>query len=288
MAPNLPYQTRFQHVFDRLVARLQLWQHKARTLPEVAILHFICLPVLWYQLTFDPPDKTLARKIDRVMLQFLHGEEINASANSTGLRLIKQELVFLATDEGGLGLHHAYDVWSQYIRAHMLRCFQALVTSPTPSWIMPGYCLLDRAFHPWGSPQDLLFASDSSSFMRKLLKSPALTASWSSLLTAWFSTRLSPHGAPTAHLSWEVPHWHNAFLRGLKSLYDHFSRAQQDQALSLAYLKLTSVPFFDSVRTTLDTRLPPFQTENCLFPVQCARSDASVDPAIDVPPRATL
>ena len=62
--------------------------------------------------------------------------------------------------------------------------------------------------------------------------------SWSSLLTAWFSTRLSPHGVPTAHLSWDyVPLWHNVFLPGLESLYDHFSRAQQDQALSLAYLE---------------------------------------------------
>ena len=242
VAPDLPYHTRFQQVFDRLVARLQLWQYKARTLPgKVAILNFICLPVLWYQLTFVPPDKNLARKIDRVMLQFLHGEEINASAKSTGLRLIKQELVFLSATDGGLGLHHAHDVWSQYTRAHMLRCIPALLTSPTPSWIMPGYCLLDRAFHPWGSPRDLLFASDSSSFIRKLLKSPCLTATWSSFVTAWFGVRLSPQGVPSNHLSWDVPLWHNAFLPGLESLYDHFSRAQQDQALSLAYLKITKV-----------------------------------------------
>ena len=49
VAPYLPYDTRFQHVVDRLVARLQLWQQKGRTLPgKVAILYFICLPVLWH------------------------------------------------------------------------------------------------------------------------------------------------------------------------------------------------------------------------------------------------
>ncbi|KAF0713587.1 hypothetical protein As57867_004271, partial [Aphanomyces stellatus] len=87
VAPNLSSRARFNYVFERFVSRLSLWLYKARTYAgKVAILHSICLPVLWYQLSFVSADKNLAKLIDRVMLQFMHGEEINPTSTTTGLR----------------------------------------------------------------------------------------------------------------------------------------------------------------------------------------------------------
>ncbi|KAF0707339.1 hypothetical protein As57867_006608, partial [Aphanomyces stellatus] len=75
----------FNYVFEQFVSRLSLWLYKARTYAgKVAILHSICLPV----------DKNLAKLIDRVMLQFMHGEEINPSSTTTGLRFVKKAIVF--------------------------------------------------------------------------------------------------------------------------------------------------------------------------------------------------
>ncbi|KAH9147650.1 hypothetical protein LEN26_004684 [Aphanomyces euteiches] len=87
VAPNLSPLARFNYVFEKFVARLSLWLYKARTMAgKVTILHSICLPVLWYQLAFVPADKDLAKKIDKVMLQFMHGEKINQSSSVHGLR----------------------------------------------------------------------------------------------------------------------------------------------------------------------------------------------------------
>ncbi|KAF0685715.1 Aste57867_22436 [Aphanomyces stellatus] len=48
----------------------------------------------------------------------------------------------------------------------MIRCVQALTKPQSKSkmaaWISPGYALLERAFHPWGSAQDVLFASGNA------------------------------------------------------------------------------------------------------------------------------
>jgi hypothetical protein len=164
VAPGLPPLARFNFVFEKFIARLSLWRYKARTLAgKVAILRAICLPVMWYQLSFVPADKSLANTIDKAMLQFIHGEDINPSTTATGLRLIKKEIVFATKKEGGLGLRHSWDLWRQHNRAVAIRCVKAFATpaskSKTPSWIMAGYCLLERAFHPWGSPRDLLLAS---------------------------------------------------------------------------------------------------------------------------------
>ncbi|OQR89280.1 hypothetical protein ACHHYP_20264 [Achlya hypogyna] len=58
--------------------RLELWSHRTRSLVgKVVILQAVCLPVLWYQLTWLPPDKQQAALIDRLMLQFLHDEPIS-------------------------------------------------------------------------------------------------------------------------------------------------------------------------------------------------------------------
>ncbi|KAG9405404.1 hypothetical protein AC1031_003290 [Aphanomyces cochlioides] len=102
VAPNLSPLARFNYVFEKFVARLSLWLYKARTMAgKVTILHSICLPVLWYQLAFVPADKDLAKKIDKAMLQFMHGEEINPSSSVHGLRLIKKEIIFMPKKSGG-------------------------------------------------------------------------------------------------------------------------------------------------------------------------------------------
>ncbi|KAF0691680.1 Aste57867_17148 [Aphanomyces stellatus] len=120
VAPNLSPMARFNYVFDRFVSRLSLWLYKARTYAgKVAILHSICLSVLWYQLSFVPADKELAKLIDKVMLQFMHGEEINPASTTTGLRLVKKEIVCADKDSCGLDLHKSLDLWQQ--RAHAMQ-----------------------------------------------------------------------------------------------------------------------------------------------------------------------
>ncbi|KAF0688978.1 hypothetical protein As57867_019446, partial [Aphanomyces stellatus] len=143
VAPNLSPMARFNYIFERFVSRLSLWLYKARTYAgKVAILHSICLPVLWYQLLFVPADKNLAKLIDRVMLQFMHGEEINPSSTTTGLRFVKKAIVFADKDDCGLDLHNSLDLWQQHNRSLMIRCVQALTKPQSKSkmaaWISPG------------------------------------------------------------------------------------------------------------------------------------------------------
>ena len=243
VAPDLTPKARFTYVFDKFVARLQLWCYKARTLAgKVAILHSICLPVMWYQLSFVPADKDLAKLIDNAMLQFLHGEDINPAATTHGLRLIKKELVFMSKRSGGLGLHHALKLWQQHNRAVMIRCVKAFATaSAIPSWVAPGYTLLDTAFHPWGTARELLFAQGTSPFMKRLMKSANITPMWAALLSSWHEFRWIPFGYPSSDISWNVPLWHNAYLAGLENLYDQCSPTTQTQALTLASLRITQV-----------------------------------------------
>jgi exonuclease III len=246
VAPDLSPLSRFNHVFEKFQTRLSLWRYKARTLAgKVAILHSVCLPVMWYQLSFVPADKTLASKIDKVMLQFIHDEDINPSATANGLRLIKKDIVFAHTSQGGLGLTHSWDRWRQHNRAVAVRCIKAFATSPTrhqvPSWIMPGFCLLKRAFHPWGTPQDLLHADMNSSFIKQLAKNPNMTPMWSSMLSCWAEVRWTPVGLPTTASACEGPLWHNNYLPGLENLYNGFSTTLQWQFLTLASLKITKL-----------------------------------------------
>ncbi|ETV92988.1 hypothetical protein H310_12826 [Aphanomyces invadans] len=246
VAPNLPPKTRFTYVIDKFIARLSLWCFKARTLAgKIAILHSICLPVLWYQLSFVPADKSLAKLVDNAMLQFLHGEEINPSSSTHVLRLIKKDIVFMSKHAGGLGLHHALKLWEQHNRAVMIRCVKAFAVPSSragiPSWITPGYFLLEKAFHPWGSPRDLLLACGHSPFLKTLKKSPNVTPMWSTLLSSWFEARWTPFGFPSSAPSWRVPLWHNSFLPGLENLYDHCGTSTQPQALTLASLGITQV-----------------------------------------------
>jgi hypothetical protein len=200
---------------------------------------------MWYQLSFVPADKSLANTIDKAMLQFIHGEDINPSTTATGLRLIKKEIVFATKKEGGLGLRHSWDLWRQHNRAVAIRCVKAFATpaskSKTPSWIMAGYCLLERAFHPWGSPRDLLLASGNTAFMKRLMKSPNITPMWSAFLSHWFELRRTPFGSPSPLTSLDIPLWHNSYLPGLEDLYEQWSVSTQPQALSLALLKITKL-----------------------------------------------
>ncbi|KAF0687719.1 hypothetical protein As57867_020495, partial [Aphanomyces stellatus] len=230
----------------RFVSRLSLWLYKARTYAgKVAILHSICLPVLWYQLSFVPADKTLAKLIDRVMLQFMHGEEINPSSTRTGLRFVKKAIVFADKDDCGLDLHNSLDLWQQHNRSLMIRCVQALTKPQSKSkmaaWISPGYALLERAFHPWGSARDVLFASGNSTFMRQLMRNPNATPMWSVMLSSWFEVRWTPLGLPSNAASLDIPLWHNAFSPGLENLYDQCSSSTRPQALTLALLKINKL-----------------------------------------------
>ncbi|RHZ27263.1 hypothetical protein DYB37_007339 [Aphanomyces astaci] len=274
VAPHLTPKARFSYVFDKFIARLSLWCYKARTLAgKVAILHSICLPVMWYQLSFVPADKACAKLIDNAMLQFLHGEDINPSNNTHGLRLIKKDLVFMSKHTGGLGLHHALKLWQQHNRAVMIRCVKAFAVpsskSAIPSWITPGYALLEKAFHPWGSPRDLLLAQGTSPFMKQFMKHPGITPMWTSLLSEWFTSRWTMFGFPSNAPSWTVPLWHNAFLPGLENLYDHCSASSQPQARTLASLGLTQVSHF----LTPCHRLWPASTVYALIHQACIRSN---------------
>ncbi|KAF0683308.1 Aste57867_24634 [Aphanomyces stellatus] len=210
VAPNLPPMARFNYVFDRFVSRLSLWLYKTRTYAgKVAIHHSICLPVLWYQLLFVPADKELAKLIDKVMLQFMHGEEINPASTTTSLRLVKIEIVFADKDSCGLDLHKSLDLWQQHNRSVMIRCDQAFATpkskSKIASWIAPGYTLLSHAFHPLGTPHDLLLANGDSPFLRQLLKNPNVTPMWSAMLQRWFEVRWTPFGHPPNSSSLDIP-----------------------------------------------------------------------------------
>ncbi|KAF0685573.1 hypothetical protein As57867_022499, partial [Aphanomyces stellatus] len=232
VAPNLSPMARFNYVFERFVSRLSLWLYKARTYAgKVAILHSICLPVLWYQLPFVPAGKNLAKLIDRVMLQFMHGEEINrhrpqldCDSSRTPLCLRTRTTV----------------VWIYTTRSISLTKPQS--KSKMAAWISPGYALLERAFHPWGSAQDVLFASGNSTFMRQLMRNPNATPMWSAMLSSWFEVRWTPFGLPSNAASLDIPLWHNAFSPGLENLYDQCSASTRPQALTLALLKINKLP----------------------------------------------
>ncbi|KAH9079086.1 hypothetical protein Ae201684P_000959 [Aphanomyces euteiches] len=230
VAPTLSPLARFNYVFEKFVARLSLWLYKARTMAgKVTILHSICLPVLWYQLAFVPADKDLAKKIDKVMLQFMHGEEINPSSSVHGLRLIKKEIIFMPKKSGGFGLHHALALWQQHNRSVMIRCMQAITTPPRKS-----------AMSAWITP-DLLLANGTSAFIRQLYKNPNITPMWKALLSSWFDSRWTPYGCPNHISSLDVPLWHNSYLPGLEDLYDQCSTSTQDQANVLASLHITKL-----------------------------------------------
>ncbi|KAH9094690.1 hypothetical protein Ae201684P_022164 [Aphanomyces euteiches] len=109
------------------------------------------------------------------------------------------------------------------------------------AWITPGYTLLEHAFHPWGSPRDLLLANGTSAFIRQLYKNPNITPMWKALLSSWFDSRWTPYGCPNHISSLDVPLWHNSYLPGLEDLYDQCSTSTQDQANVLASLHITKL-----------------------------------------------
>ncbi|KAH9104123.1 hypothetical protein AeMF1_019699 [Aphanomyces euteiches] len=127
----------------------------------------------------------------------------------------------------------------------MIRCMQAITTPPRKSamsaWITPGYTLLEKAFHPWGSPRDLLLANGTSAFIRQLYKNPNITPMWKALLSSWFESRWTPYGCPNHISSLDVPLWHNSYLPGLEDLYDQCSTSTRDQANVLALLRITKL-----------------------------------------------
>ncbi|KAF0687702.1 hypothetical protein As57867_020510, partial [Aphanomyces stellatus] len=179
------------------------------------------------------------------MLQFMHGEEINPSSTTTGLRFVKKAIVFADKDDCGLDLHNSLDLWQQHNRSLMIRCVQALTKPQSKSkmaaWISPGYALLDRAFHPWGSAHDVLFASGNSTFMRQLMRNPNAMPMWSVMLSSWHEVRWTPFGLPSNAASLDIPLWHNAFSPGLENLYDQCSASTRPQALTLALLKINKL-----------------------------------------------
>jgi exonuclease III len=248
VAPSLPRNARFTMVFAKFLERLTLWKYKARTLSgKVTILNSICLPVLWYQLAFVPACKDLAKKVDKAMLQFIHAEDINPSARTGGRRLFKKDIATLPKALCGLGLQNTFHKWQQLNRALMIRCVKAFSLASSsnaiPSWIMPGYCLLEKAFQPWGSPKDLLYANGQSAYTKSLLRSSLVPPLWATLLTSWFSSRLTPWLSPSTAIPLDTPLWHNTFLAtfipALGDVYDRCTSSTKAQALSLASLGLT-------------------------------------------------
>ncbi|KAF0712639.1 Aste57867_4744 [Aphanomyces stellatus] len=119
------------------------------------------------------------------------------------------------------------------------------------AWISPVYALLERAFHPWGSAQDVLFAGGNSTFMRQLIWNPNVTPMWSVMVSSWFEDRWTPFGLPSNAASLDIPLWHNAFSPGLENLYDQCSASTRPQALTLAAQDQQAVPSFDFVSTGL-------------------------------------
>ncbi|KAH9070904.1 hypothetical protein Ae201684P_003002 [Aphanomyces euteiches] len=190
--------------------------YKARTMAgKVTILHSICLPVLWYQLAFVPADKDLAKKIDKVMLQFMHGEEINPSSSVHGLRLIKKEIIFMPKKSGGFGLHHALALWQQHNRSVMIRCMQAITTPPRK------FCHVCLDYAGLYSPR-ACFSS---------MGSPEISSWQMVLLHSSDNSGLIPAGLRTAVQSHLI----------LGYLYDQCSTSTQDQANVLASLHITKL-----------------------------------------------
>ncbi|KAF0688876.1 Aste57867_19581 [Aphanomyces stellatus] len=165
------------------------------------------------------------------MLQFMHGEEINPSSTTTGLRFVKKAIVFADKDDCGLDLHNSLDLWQQHNRSLMIRCVQAL-TKPQSKSKMAAW--ISRA-------QDVLFASGNSTFIRQLMRNPNVTPMWSVMVSSWFEVRWTPFGLPSNAASLDIPLWHNAFSPGLENLYDQCSSSTRPQALTLALLKINKL-----------------------------------------------
>ncbi|KAF0707211.1 hypothetical protein As57867_006628, partial [Aphanomyces stellatus] len=138
-------------------------------------------------------------------------------STTTGLRFVKKAIVFADKDDCGLDLHNSLDLWQQHNRSLMIRCVQALTKPQSKSkmaaWISPGYALLERAFHPWGSAHDVLFASGNSTFMRQLMRNPNATPMWSVMLSSWYEVRWTPFGLPSNTASLDIPLWHEVKMK---------------------------------------------------------------------------
>ncbi|EFX60727.1 hypothetical protein DAPPUDRAFT_123181, partial [Daphnia pulex] len=155
--------------------------------------------------------------IDKLMLQFIHNEEINPLATSNSRRLIKSDNIFGNKELGGQGLKHAFYTWSQLNRALMIRCFKALVTPALndygqPSlqlWIAPGYELIRSAYSPWGLPEDLLYAVPKSAITQAALKSCLFPPIWTTLFSLWFKQPRIALVCPSNEVDLLIPLWNN-------------------------------------------------------------------------------
>ncbi|KAF0685388.1 Aste57867_22709 [Aphanomyces stellatus] len=85
---------------------------------------------LQYQLSFVPADKELAKLIDKVMLQFMHGEEINPASTTTGLRLVKKEIVFADNRLVATTQPICHDSLCSSLRYAKIQVHDGLVDSP--------------------------------------------------------------------------------------------------------------------------------------------------------------
>ncbi|OQR88448.1 hypothetical protein ACHHYP_06808, partial [Achlya hypogyna] len=85
VAPRLPPSARADYALGRFQDRLRLWLYKTTTLAgKAAILRFVCLPVLRYQLAWVAPTTKIAAAIDRMCVQFVHGEAPTISSTRHG------------------------------------------------------------------------------------------------------------------------------------------------------------------------------------------------------------
>ena len=221
VAPHLHPNARFQYVFDKFQARLNLWRYRARTLAgQIVILQSICLPVLWYQLAFVLLSVANARLIDKLLLQFIHKETINpAATRAESRRFLDSKIIFGNKNEGGLGLHRSEHKWLQHNRAVMLRCLKAIFQHSTNDygqptiahWISPGYKLIQLASPPHITPQDLLHQCSTSPILATAMASPYISPNWKNMLQLWLKSRFSPTTRPSTIQTFNIPLWHNPF-----------------------------------------------------------------------------
>lgn len=221
VAPGLSSSVRREHALHRFRDRLVLWQHKTTSLVGKAIiLQAVCLPVLWYQLAWVAPDAATAKKIDNMMLQFVHGEAPTIGPGCRGYRPFHQDIVFTPKAKAGLGLKRTLGTWERRHRGHALRYMQAALTSTAaPAWTSAGMELVGAVYSPWGNFADLAYCNPRAPIVQRTIGSPAVTAWWQALLQHWFAFRVQPSPLPApSPLLDNQPLWHNGFLP-VDSLY---------------------------------------------------------------------
>ncbi|OQR96445.1 hypothetical protein ACHHYP_15814 [Achlya hypogyna] len=246
VAPGLTAHARITAVLQKFRDRLQLWSIKTKTLAgKTVILKAVCLPVLWYHLTWVPPDTNTADCIDRMVIQFIHDEPPTLEPRRHGARHFGQHIIFTPKSQ----------VWLMSSTSGAdgtdVECFAfvqaAVAPSSASSWISPGEALFAAAYSPWGSFRDLLIANSKHPHILILLRStllPKTSKLLLLLLTDWFDVRSSPYVAPVLDATEQtlaLPLWHNEFLLIYERDEDVWQGWHQRYAKPMAQIGCTHV-----------------------------------------------